>query len=388
MAEGSSHLAGWVVARGEVRRGVFFALLLLAIAAACSHNAPNPERAPRPEVSLLASRPLVIPHGCRVGGLRVGGLSGLARTPDGSYLAVVDNEAATPARVFRLAFDVGSEGVVPRPGRPGCGLAVAAIPLEGLDGKSFDGEGIAYLPSASSLLVSSETEPSIREVSLDGRPVASLPVPPAFLAAKGRGVRGNQGFESLALEPGGGALWTANERALQQDAPDDEARPSPVRLLRFERRGEGFAPTAQYVYEVDAIDRLPEKGFAVRGLAELLALPEGGLLALEREFVEGRGMRIQLYRVELGGATDVSGLESLAGQAWTPVKKTLVYDFARASFMADNLEGMALGPSFPDGSRTLVVMSDNNFSPLEQTQLVALRLPASFRGVDSSKETR
>jgi hypothetical protein len=362
-------------------------LALLLAAAACSHNAPERERAPRPEVSLLGSRPLVIPHGCQVDGLRVGGLSGLARTPDGSWLAVVDNEAATPARVFRLAFDVGSEGVVPRPGRPGCGMALAAIRLAGLDGKNFDGEGIARLPSGR-ILVASETEPSIREVAPGGEIVASLPVPPLFLAAKGRGTRGNQGFESLALEPGGGGLWTANERALQQDAPDDEARPSPVRLLRFERRGEGFAPAAQYVYEVGAIDRLPGKGFTVRGLAELLALPEGGLLALEREFVEGRGMRIQLYRIELGGATDVSGLESLAGQAWTPVKKTLVYDFARASFMADNLEGMAFGPSFPDGSRTLVMVSDNNFSPLEQTQIVALRLPASFRGVDSSKETR
>jgi hypothetical protein len=35
---------------------------------------------------------------------------------------------------------------------------------------------------------------------------------------------------------------------------------------------------------------------------------------------------------------------------------------------------MAFGPELPDGSRTLVLVSDNNFNPLEKTQIVALRL--------------
>jgi hypothetical protein len=312
-----------------------------------------------------------------VDGLRVGGLSGIARAADGSWLAVVDNDGDTPARVFRLAFAVGPQGIVPPAGQSGCGVVTGAIRLPGLDGKNFDGEGIAIEPDGR-MLVSSETEPSIRELSQTGELRATLTVPSLFLAAKGRGIRNNQAFESLTLEPGGKALWTANERALQQDAPDDESRPSPIRLLRYERRGEGFVPAAQYVYEVDPIVPPPDKGFAVRGLAELLAMPagsEGGLLALERQYVEGRGMTIQLFRVEIDGATDVSGMESLAGQTWTPVRKTLVYDFARSGFTPDNLEGMTLGPRLADGSRTLVMISDDNFSPLEQTQLVALRLP-------------
>ena len=41
--------------------------------------------------------------------------------------------------------------------------------------------------------------------------------------------------------------------------------------------------------------------------------------------------------------------------------------------MADNLEGMTFGPDLPDGSRTLVLVSDNNFEPLQKTQIVALR---------------
>lgn len=354
-------------------RWITAGVLLLALA--CARNAPPPGQSTPsiPRLSLLGTRPLVIPFRAQVDGLKVGGLSGIVPAPDGSWLAVVDNEGETPARVFRLAFSVGGNGATAaEEGRP---IAREAIRLEGFNGKNFDGEGIALAPSGN-LLVSSETEPSIRQFSRTGKLLGELPVPSLFLKGKDAGVRGNQGFESLSLAPDGQTLWTANERALQQDAPDEKERPSPVRLLRYERQGERFVPGAQLVYEVDPIDypmNKPGTGFSVRGLAELLALPSGDLLALEREYVEGRGMRIQLFFASLAGATDVSKLDALAGQSYTPVRKTLLYDFARAGFLPDNIEGLAFGPRLDDGSRTLVLVSDNNFELLQQTQVVALR---------------
>jgi len=345
-------------------------VFLLAVALACApHGAPAP---PRPPLSVLGSGPLIVPFGARVDGFRVGGLSGIVRAPDGTWLAVVDNEGETPARVFRLAFQATAEGVAPLPGKTPLQIPLAAIPLAGLDGKSFDGEGIALEPSGR-MLISSETEPSIREFSRTGEVLGTLPVPEVFRAGEGRGIRSNQGFEGLTLAPGGDVLWTANERALKQDGPDDETRPSPVRLLRYDRKEGRFLPGAQYVYEVEPLAGRKGQGFAIRGLAELLALPGGDLLALERQFIAGRGFTIQLFRVSLEGASDVSGRDSLAGEAYTPVRKTLVFDFDRAGFMPDNLEGMAFGPDLPDGSRALVLVSDNNFELLEQTQLVALR---------------
>jgi hypothetical protein len=353
------------------RRGA----LLLALALAAGSCAPHALAPPaEPPLSLLGSGPLIVPFGATVGGFRVGGLSAIARAADGTYLAVVDNEGETPARVFRLAFAVSESGVSPLPGKTPLEVPLAAIPLAGFNGKNFDGEGLALEPSGE-MLSASETEPSIREFSPDGRTLRSLPVPDLFLAGTpGRGIRSNLGFESLTLAPGGDVLWTANERALQQDAPDDPARPSPVRLLRYERRNGGFVPGAQFVYEVEPLQQKVGAGFKIRGLSDLLALPGGDLLALEREFVAGRGFVIQLFRVSPAGATDVSGVESLAGQSWTPARKTLVYDFARSGLVPDNLEGMTFGPTLPDGSRTLVLVSDNNFDPLQKTQIVALRL--------------
>lgn len=350
-------------------RWIIAGALLLALA--CARNAPPPRQsAPAiPRLSLLGTHPLVIPFRAQIDGLKVGGLSGIVPAPDGTWLAVVDNEGEAPARVFRLAFSVGENGATAaQEGRP---IAREAIRLEGFNGKNFDGEGIALSPSGN-LLVSSETEPSIREFSLAGKLLGELPVPSLFLKGKDTGIRGNQGFESLTLAPDGRTLWTANERALQQDAPDEKERPSPIRLLRYERQGDRFVPGAQLVYEVEPIDQ-PGKGFSVRGVAEILALPSGDLLALEREYVEGRGMRIQIFLASLAGATDVSKLDSLAGQSYTPVRKTLLYDFARAGFLPDNIEGLAFGPRLDDGSRTLVLISDNNFELFQQTQIVALR---------------
>jgi hypothetical protein len=354
------------------RRAAFLGTLL-ALGLAAGSCAPHALAPPAETLSLLGSGPLIVPFGARVDSFRVGGLSAIARAADGTWLAVVDNEGETPARVFRLAFAVGERGAAPPPGRTPLEVPVAAIPLVGFNGKNFDGEGLALEPSGE-MLISSEIEPSIREVSLDGRTLRSLPVPELLLAGtRGRGVRSNLGFESLTLAPGEDALWTANERALQQDAPEDLTRPSPVRLLRYERRDGGFVPGAQFVYEVEPLRQRAGAGFQTRGLSDLLALPGGDLLALERELVLGHGFKIQLYRVSLAGATDVAGREALAGIHYTPVRKTLVYDFARSGLVPDNLEGMTLGPRLADGSLTLVLVSDNNFSPLQKTQIVALR---------------
>jgi hypothetical protein len=36
----------------------------------------------------------------------------------------------------------------------------------------------------------------------------------------------------------------------------------------------------------------------------------------------------------------------------------------------DNVEGMAFGPDLPDGRRSLVLVSDNNFAPAQFTQFL------------------
>ena len=115
-------------------------------------------------------------------GTKLGGLSGLAYdTRQDLYYAVVDREQwYTPARFYtlRLSLDHG------RLGDPQIvGVTFLRDPSgRPYTGKNFDGEGIAFTRSGE-LLVASETEPSIRHFSLDGRFLAQLPVPRKFLVA-------------------------------------------------------------------------------------------------------------------------------------------------------------------------------------------------------------
>jgi hypothetical protein len=62
-------------------------------------------------------------------------------------------------------------------------------------------------------------------------------------------------------------------------------------------------------------------------------------------------------------------------------KKTLLLDLRDiipqldAEFPSlDNFEGMCLGPRLADGSRTVILVSDNNFNPQQRTVFLAFKL--------------
>jgi 3-phytase/alkaline phosphatase D len=111
-------------------------------------------------------------------------------------------------------------------------------------------------------------------------------------------------------------------------------------------------------------------------LVELLALDNSGtLLALERSFSVGVGNNIKLYEVRLQGATDISGFNSVDGlEVEAVAQKRLLLDFAELGVPLDNIEGITLGETLPDGRQSLVVVSDNNFSPTQVTQVLAFAI--------------
>ena len=120
---------------------------------------------------------------------------------------------------------------------------------------------------------------------------------------------------------------------------------------------------------------MPATQFAVSGLVELLPLNNQFLIAMERSFsvgAPGTGNTIRLYRVALPGADDVNGFDSLALLLGSvqPAAKTLLLDLDVLGIPLDNVEGMAFGPDLPDGRRSLILVSDNNFSPAAFTQFL------------------
>lgn len=113
--------------------------------------------------------------------------------------------------------------------------------------------------------------------------------------------------------------------------------------------------------------------YRTNGLVELLG-GEGMLLALERSYVMGVGNGARIYRLVLDGASDVADRPALTGSAYAPIAKTLLLDPATLGIALDNLEGMSWGPRLPDGRRSLILVSDDNFSMRQTTQFLAFEV--------------
>jgi 3-phytase len=133
------------------------------------------------------------------------------------------------------------------------------------------------------------------------------------------------------------------------------------------------------VYNTDPIVEppVPSTNFAVNGLVELLPFNDHFMLSMERSFsvgAPGTGNTIKLYSVDLHGATNVDGDSIVGVKKLKPVQKTLLLDLRTLGIPLDNVEGMTLGPRLPDGRRSLVLVSDNNFAASQFTQFLLFAL--------------
>jgi hypothetical protein len=57
-----------------------------------------------------------------------------------------------------------------------------------------------------------------------------------------------------------------------------------------------------------------------------------------------------------------------------PVEKKLLLDLRTLDVSLDNIEGLTLGAKLPDAQPSLILISDNNFNGLQQTQILAFKL--------------
>lgn len=319
-------------------------------------------------------------------GTTVGGLSALDFDPaSGLWVALSDDRSELqPARFYTLRLDLD-----------GAGLRVellAAVTLRQADGRPYpprrfggevvDPEALRLLPAGQGLLWASEGEPrvnqppALHQSRLDGSHVRSFELPRELQlpARPGTGPRANEAFEGLALTPDGRTAWAAMEGALVQDGPlPTVGQPGgPCRITAFDLAT--GRPVRQIAYVPDAVPQPPviPGGYADNGISEVLMLDAHRMLVLERAYSMGVGTSLRLYEIDTRAASDTLGRHQLAAGQFQPAAKRLVADFAALGLARlDNTEGMAWGPRLPDGRRTLVVVSDDNFNPSQVTQFAA-----------------
>jgi hypothetical protein len=198
-------------------------------------------------------------------------------------------------------------------------------------------------------------------------------------------VQDNLGFEALTINPGSYGnvglepfrVFAVTESALTQDY-DPEARETPCRMVHYLVEATRSLFVSEHLYPLAPLPT----GAKYHGLTEMLAIDQGGhFLSLERSYGES-GFIIRLFQIATGGASDISSQASLKGnlRGIMPIRKQLLSDLQDLDIRLDNLEGMTLGPQLPDGSQSLLLVSDDNFRSEQVTQFLLFRLRGLGRG--------
>ncbi len=254
----------------------------------------------------------------------------------------------------------------------------AGVPLtQGI----VDPESIRFDSKTNTIVYSSEgsitngVDPAVLEISPEGNQIKSFTLPNNFKANTlddSSGPRHNGVLEGLSLSFDSTGYWVSFELPLIEDGPEPTTTDtdSPVRIT-FINKTSGIAER-QFAYELDPVTRAAALGttFEVNGLVEIIEYDENKFLALERSFSSGYidgGNTVKIYQVDATNATNTLTTEALEGTTYTKATKTLLFNFETirnqlTNNTVDNLEGFTFGPKLEDGSRTVVVISDNNFN--------------------------
>ncbi len=260
----------------------------------------------------------------------------------------------------------------------------------------LDPEGIRVGPNGT-FYISDEYGPYVFEFNRQGHLVRRIEVPSKFaisnpssdpnteLTGNTAGRQANRGMEGLAISPDGRTLFGIMQNALIQDhgLSGLDRLGLNNRILKIDL---ATGETHEYVYVLDAINR-------GQGVCEILAINDHEFLVVERDNRSNlqtppqAPTRKTIYKIDVTGATDVSGVASLPAGALpagiTPVSKQLFInlldaDLNLAATIPEKIEGLTWGPDLADGRHVLYVISDNDLNPSLATQIYAFAIDPSL----------
>jgi hypothetical protein len=303
---------------------------------------------------------------------RVGGLSGVDYSNDKWCLISDDSNASrfyTADIVFNNAgfTDFQFSSVVPLKNASGVNFDDGTNDPEAI---RIDGDRIVWTSEGN---INSNQPPSINFSNTQGVLNDTATIASRYNDfSENSGPRQNGTFEGLSLSTDNQGYWVSMELPLKQDgpAPTTVDTNSHIRVAFIDKTtgimGKEFA------YKLDPVARAATLGtsFELNGVVEILAMSSTRFLFLERSFATGYadgGYNIKIYEVDTSNATDISTIEALDTETFSPATKTLLLDFEDirsdlTNGLLYNIEGMAFGPNFENGNKSLFVVADNNFN--------------------------
>ncbi|HUS00151.1 MAG TPA: esterase-like activity of phytase family protein, partial [Chitinophagaceae bacterium] len=116
----------------------------------------------------------------------------------------------------------------------------------------------------------------------------------------------------------------------------------------------------------------PVTEFMINGIPDILSIDKNKLLVVERSFSTGiSACTIRVYITDLSNATNIAGIQSLKQQPPVhPASIKPLINMDELGIYIDNIEGVTFGPDLPNGHKTLIFVSDNNFAKEQKTQFL------------------
>ncbi len=328
----------------------------------------------------------------------IGGLSAIDYdTKNNCYYFISDDRSAVnPARAYKANIAISAKGI-------DTVIFTDIITFKQFDNTTYpdskkdaahtpDPESIRYNPLTNQLVWSSEGErivsskdtvlenPAITIADMNGKAIDTFPLPvQLYMHSTKKGPRQNGVLEGLAFTPDFKTLYTSVEEPLYQDgerAGLDTNQQTFCRFIQYDVASK--KPVAQYAYPLDPVAFAPNpKGsFMVNGISEIMWVGKDHFIAIERSYSTGRlSCTIKLYLVDVSKADNIKDISSL--REHLPVNaavKTLLLNMDSYNRYIDNIEGITFGPLLPNGHRSIIVVSDNNFLPFQRTQLFAFEM--------------
>jgi hypothetical protein len=328
----------------------------------------------------------VLPDGQEFGNTIVGGLSGIDYE-NGKWVVISDDSKLPRYYTLNVAYDIDGfssleiTGVITLKDTLGRDFGLETVDSESI---RIDGDKFVWSSEGN---IGAKINPFVRTSSLEGDFIKAMDLPLKYSASneEENGPRQNGVFEGLSLSSDKKGYWVSMELPLKEDGePPTTNHEAPIRLAYIDKVTGEFGK--EFAYPLDPVARPAINGFSfeLNGLVELLEYEENKFLALERSFSAGYtdgGNTVKIYDVDARRATDVSAIATLKEADITMVKKKLLLDFDTlrpqlTNGIVDNIEGITFGPNFSNGNKSIVVVSDNNFSRLykQLNQFILLEL--------------
>ncbi|WP_445159364.1 esterase-like activity of phytase family protein [Mesohalobacter salilacus] len=310
----------------------------------------------------------------------IGGLSGIDY--NGEYFVLISDQSTNPD-IFQVEIRIKNQKI----------QSVEFKDVKTLtcdDIKRFDTESIRFLPKGSGYLISTEgsinsnINAQILEVNDQGQCQKKYDLPKHFDLDYSNKPRHNGVFEGLSLDYNKQGFWVVNEVPLQEDGrkPKLYNSFSPVRITHY--NFDNSQPDIQYSYDLERLIKIPFLPFGLNGATEILQIDRTHILLIERSFSAGhgsKGNRVKLFLIDMSSAENTLNKTNFKNYKGKSLSKTLIFDSKKIKNklefgFIDNIEGISFGSDLPNGNKSLILISDNNFNAIgkQLNQFILLEL--------------